>query len=173
MAAPQNPYPVKLFVAALFSQEAVMHEAIDRMEEQWGPIDYASDAIPFDVTDYYVSEMGEGLVRQLFSFARTISPAEIVAVKLRSNELEDCFAEGGRRKINLDPGYMDHNKVILPSMKQGSQKIYIDKGVWADPTLRYEKGTLLAFDWTFPDFKDGRYLRPLLRIRELYKTGQQ
>ena len=171
MASPQEPIPVKLFIAALCSQATPLQGVLDRMKEQWGPIDYTSDPIPFDVTDYYVPEMGEGLSRQMFSFAQPISPAEIVGVKLRSNELEDEFSEGGRRRINLDPGYMDHNKVVLPSMKQGAQKIYLDKGVWADPTLRYEKGTFIPFDWTFPDFKDGRYQKPLMRIRELYKAG--
>jgi len=172
MAQPGEPYPVKVFVAALFVPDAVMQDALSRLAERLGPIDYTSDAIPFDVTDYYASEMGKGLMRQLFSFARKVTPAAIAEIKLFTNALEDELAEGGKRRINLDPGYMDHNKVVLPSMKQGSQKIYLDKGVWADPTLRYEKGRFHPFDWTFPDFKDGRYHKPLMRIRELYKTGR-
>lgn len=171
MARPEEAYPVKLFVAALWGHRDAFDRARQRLEEEYGPTDYEGPAIEFDVTDYYAPEMGQPLYRTILSIEKTISPDTIVAVKLFTNLAEDELAQpSGRRTVNLDPGYMDFSKVVLPSAKYGAQKIYLGRGIWADPTLRYSKGRFYPFEWTFPDFKDSRYETCLLRIRELYKT---
>ena len=46
-------------------------------------------------------------------------------------------------------------------------------GIYADLTLRYEKGNYFPFPWSFPDFKEGHYNKMLLRIRELYKQQRK
>jgi hypothetical protein len=65
---------------------------------------------------------------------------------------------------------MDTCKVILASAKYNGQKIYMARGIYADLTLYYEKGSFHPYPWSFPDFKSGQYNRPFLRIRELYKV---
>jgi len=172
MAEPEEPAPVKLFVAVLWREQDALAAVREPLVQEFGETDFESPPVPFDVTDYYAPEMGAPLFRSLLCFERTISPQSIVDVKLLTNALEGELAdETGRRRVNLDPGYMDFHKVVLPSAKYGGQKIYLDRGIWADPTLRYTKGRFQASEWTFPDFKDPRYEPHLLRIRELYKTG--
>jgi hypothetical protein len=58
---------------------------------------------------------------------------------------------------------------VLVSNKYLGQKIYLGKGVYADPTLYYDKGWK-PYDWGFPDFKSGRYDRFLSEVRKRYKA---
>jgi hypothetical protein len=74
----------------------------------------------------------------------------------------------GKRVVNLDAGYLDHNKVILASAKEAGQKVYLDKGIYADLAGRYKNGKYQPFEWSFPDFKDGRYDQELCEIRAIY-----
>ncbi len=171
---PQPVDPVKLFCGVLLSEQADWERMQARLWDCFGPIDYTSKSFVFDATDYYQPEMGAGIRRLFVSFERLIDPAEIVSVKLESNRLEEefLFSEGGR-SINLDPGYMDTFKVVLASAKSGWQKIYLDRGIYADPTLYYRKGAFYPFEWGFPDFKGGLYNEALLQIRQRYKLERK
>ena len=95
-------------------------------------------------------------------------PTLLVSMKIRCNELEKQCLYEGKRVVNLDAGYLDHNKVILASAKEAGQKIYLDNGIYADLAGRYKSGKYQPFEWSFPDFKDGRYDQELCKIRSIY-----
>ena len=166
---PSPPNPVKLFIGVLYSDAERLQAARSRCEEVFGAIDYASSDYPFDVTDYYRGEMGWPIRRVFWSFAGLINPDELPRVKLTTNAIEDELAVDGGRRVNLDPGYLDYDKAVLASAKYNGQKIYLADGIYADLTLRYEKGHFYPYPWSFPDFKSGIYEKTFLRIRELYK----
>jgi len=170
MAAPHSPIPVKLVVAALYSDEARLLAARERLVQQFGPIDFTSRLFSFEVTTYYVAEMGAPQIRLFYSFEKLISPGDLAAIKLATNVIEDELAIDGRRKVNLDAGYLDPDKLVLASAKYNRQKIYLADGIWADLTLHYEKGHFSAYPWSFADFRTGEYERTFLRIREIYKA---
>ncbi|MEQ8191198.1 MAG: DUF4416 family protein [Candidatus Eremiobacterota bacterium] len=162
--------PVKLFFGILFSSGKSLGEAEKELEELYGKIDYISPLFQFNLTDYYRCEMGPDISRVFYSFEKLISPDTIADIKLTSNLLEKKLSHNnGKRRINLDPGYMDYHKIVLASAKFGGQKIYTGKGIYADMTLWYEKGHYKSFPWTFLDFKGGLYEKVFLRIREIYK----
>jgi hypothetical protein len=169
MAYPKEPDPVKFFVAVLFSDEERFFKAKSLMIEYFGNFDFESETKKFDVSNYYKDEMGENIFRVFLSFETLRTPDFLVEMKLKSLEIEIKLAYEGRRKVNIDPGYIDFSKVILATFKGAGSKIYLAKGVWADLILRYEKGTFHPFPWTFPDFRDGRYNQILIKIRNLYK----
>ena len=75
----------------------------------------------------------------------------------------------GKRKINLDPGYLDLSRVVLLSGKEGSHKIYLRNGVWADLVLLKDKGGYRSLPWTFPDIRTGCYDDFFLQIRSEFK----
>jgi hypothetical protein len=168
MAMLLMPEPVKYFVALLWSDAKLLPSVQARMAAQWGDSDFAGPDRPFDRTTYYDAEMGPSLFRRLMSFETLRSPEEIAAAKLACIEMEKAFAIDGRRRVNLDIGYLDHNKIVLASVKSAGQKIYLREGIYADLVARYADGRYQPFPWTFPDFKDGRYDGELNVLRENY-----
>jgi len=170
MAAPKPPLPVKLIIAALYSDENFLNAARDRLIQQFGPVDFTSPSLPFTLTDYYVPEMGAPIMRLFYGFEQLISPGKLARIKLTTNALEDELSFNGKRQVNLDPGYLDPDKLVLASAKYNGQKIYLADGIWADLTLRYEKGHFTAYPWSFADFRSGAYEKIFLRLREIYKA---
>jgi hypothetical protein len=168
MAQPHEPQPVKYFVALLYREEQWLASARGALEQHWGVIDFCSEPYHFDMTDYYAPEMGTPLYRRLLSFESLASPTALVAMKLACNELEDMLCSAGARTVNLDCGYCDHHKVVLASAKEAGQKVYLDKGIYADLVARFARGGFVCFEWTFPDFRDGRYNGALATIRSRY-----
>lgn len=169
MSSSGPPDPVKVFVAALWSRAADLGRARRELVERLGEIDREGPDHPFDVTDYYREEMGEALRRRLISFVRLVPPDQLPDLKLATHRVEQALRlPGGGRTVNLDVGYLDHHKVVLASVKEAGQKIYLRDGIWADIMFRYSGGRLVPFDWTFPDFRDGRYETELLDMRARY-----
>jgi hypothetical protein len=168
MTEPQLPDPVKLLVAVLWADAGVLTQAVERLQEVWGAVDFVGPDHPFNLTEYYLAEMGPGLQRRLVAFEKLVSPETIREAKLRCNTLEMSLARDGRRCVNLDVGYLDHNKLVLASVKKAGQKIYLGEGIYADLVARYREGRYQPFEWTFPDFKDGRYDRELSALRRQY-----
>lgn len=140
------------------------------LRERFGALDYQSREYLFDITEYYFAELGQPLFRKFVSFEKMIDPASLVQIKLFTNDIEEKLADEGKRSVNLDPGYMDFHKLVLASAKYNSQKIYLDKGIYADPTIFYEKGRFYPVPTAFPDFKIGIYENDFLHIRFLYKN---
>jgi hypothetical protein len=168
MAAPQPVPPVKLIVAVLWARSTTLGYAIDLMIERWGEIDFQGEDHPFDVTNYYTAEMGANLKRRLLSFTELVPPEGIKLAKLACNTIEDNLRNERGREVNLDIGYLDHNKIVLASCKYAGQKIPLGDGVHADLIARYAKGKYQPFEWTFPDFKTDRYDAELNAIRQRY-----
>ena len=165
---PQDVDPVKLFVAILWAQSGPLKQACDILRSLWGDVDFTGADHPFDVTDYYEPEMGSGLNRRLVSFHRLVPPDFLSSAKHKCNEIEDRLASEKGRLVNLDIGYLDHNKIVLASFKSAGQKIYLGDGVWADLVGRYRRDRYCPFEWTFPDFRDGRYDQELSQIRQIF-----
>ena len=167
---PSEPIPVKLFCGVLYSDEQLLNDSRLLLVEKYGEIDYQGDQFNFEISEYYRPEMGWPIYRRFWAFETLINPNEIARVKIECNEIEDQLTVAGNRKVNLDPGYMDYDKIVLASAKYNGQKIYLDYGIYADLTLRYEKGEYYPYSWSFPDFKEGQYNQTFLRIREIYKV---
>ena len=168
MAMPQQVKPVKLLVAILWADLQALQESRVELTERYGPIDVEGCDHPFDMTDYYKDEMGSDLQRRLVAFERLVAPEALVQFKLHCNAIEDKLGRASRRRANLDVGYLDHNKLVLASVKYAGQKIHLGQGIYADMIARYGHGRYQPFEWTFPDFRDGRYDNELAAMRSRY-----
>jgi len=164
-----EPQKVKYFIGALFSDADVLKKALGLCQVEIGKIDLHSDHFPFESTHYYDEEMGGLIFRSFFSFEILRSPGDLARLKVLCNRIEDQLRIEGKQKVNLDMGYLDFHKVILASAKYNGQKIYLDQGIYADPTLFFECGQFHAFENTFPDFKSNAYDEVFMKIRNIYK----
>jgi len=166
-----EPLEVKFLCGILYSDESRPERALEKLEGLLGPVDYRSPALPFDVSDYYVPEMGSPIHRLFVSFEQLRNPGKLAQLKTATNGIEDELAVKGERRVNIDTGYLDYDKLVLASAKYNGQKIYLDQGIYADPTLHFSEGTFHPYPTAFPDFQDDRYHGSLLEIRRLYKLG--
>ena len=159
----------KLIIGAIYADPQWLLKAKSAMQIQGWEIQHQSKEFSFDQTDYYSTEMGEGLKR-CFMCIKGLQPLEFSAEwKLKTLEIEKQFSNKGKRRINLDPGYLDLTRVVLLSGKEGSHKIYLRNGVWADLVLLKDRRGYRNFTWTFPDIRTGRYNDFFLQLRTEFK----
>lgn len=161
---------MKPIVGILTSRTDMLSEIIAALEKHFGKPDIIGPWQAFDHTRYYEEEMGPNLSRCFISFEELRSPSEARDYKRIGTEVEERFLTDGRRSVNVDPGYLDANKVVLVSAKGGGHKIAIAPGVYADMLLWYNKGWQ-AFPWAFPDFRDGSLFPLFQHMRRAFKAG--
>lgn len=161
MGSVKQPDPVLLVVAAFSRYEAALDWVRRRLQAEFGPIALESPIHPFDQTDYYASTMGTGLKKVFFAAAKWIDPGDLADIKLRSNVWEEEYAATAGaaepRPLNIDPGYLTPGKLVLASTKDFVHRVYLAKGIFAEVTLFYRRGTWEPHPWTFPDYREARY----------------
>jgi len=171
-SASRYQYLAKLIAFIIVPQNSFENTWISAIESKFGILEHKGEFFPFCKTDYYKAEMGENLHRCVVSFDGLVEPENIGAYKAKSIELENSLKnKTGCRTLNIDTGYMDSDKIVLPSTKRGPFKLYAGDGIWLDMVLTYAKGNFKPTEWAFADFKENPYKRDLLLIREKYKKA--
>jgi len=172
----KEPLPVKLIASIFAASGELLAEAKVRLSQEFGPVDYESELLPFDHTDYYTPEFGKGLRRKFVAFEELIHPGRLAEIKLRTNALELVlsgakgmeWAAEGKRRINIDPGYVSHSKLVLATTKDHAHRIYLGQGIYAEVTLHFRGGTFQPWPWTYPDYASPPLIAIFNHIRELY-----
>jgi hypothetical protein len=165
------PYS-KLIAFIIAPQNSLEDSWFSAIINIFGNLEHKGEFFPFCKTDYYKAEMGENLYRGTVSFDGLVEPENIGKYKNKAIELENSLKnETGGRILNIDVGYMDADKIVLPSTKRGPFKLYAGNGIWLDMILTYAKGDFKPTEWAFADFKENPYKRDLLLIREKYKRA--
>ncbi len=168
MGIPKKPDPAKLIIGLIFQPE-YLDPAVKELQKHFGPVSLESEIIPFDTTSYYEPEMGKGLKRRWIAFKNLIEQDKIVEIKLKTNEIERLWMDGGR-KVNIDPGYVTESKLVLATTKNYSHRIYLRDGIYAEVTLIYRKKEgFVPLQWTYPDYTTEVALNFFNRVREELK----
>jgi len=168
----RNHPPVKLIVGMISADEMLFSSVVNILLQRFGEIDFNSNIIPFDYTDYYKKEMGENLLRKFIAFERLIKPDEIVEIKIFTNEVEKEFLKSGtdNRMVNLDPGYITAAKLILATTKDHIHRIYLRSGIFAEVTLEMEGNSFRPWQWTYRDYRTEEYIKLFNEIRQMYMS---
>jgi hypothetical protein len=170
MGTPADPKPVRFFVSLIYRENGQMSEIENKLISFLGEILSRTDSVPFLQTTYYEREMGSGLLRYFLLFKPLRAREELPPIKLMSNELEANMSNGGKRTINIDPGYIALEQVILATTKGFAHRVYLCKGIFADLTLIYTKRTFGPLPWTYPDYGSAEMISMLNCWRETFKT---
>ena len=169
MSSPREAEDVKL-ISSLFSpRKELIVRIIAELEQTFGPTDWISPELFFDRTKYYAREMGWPLHRRFVSFERLIRPLSIVEIKLRTNGIENEHLQDGKRQINIDPGYISLERLVLATGKNCSHRIYLAKGIYADLSLIFHKGSFVPLQWSYKDYASPETIALFNDVRERYK----
>jgi len=160
------PSPGRLVMGVLFTQAGVLLEAEKRVSFLFGPVYRRSETVSFgDYTDYYEKEMGRGVNRCFWAFPRPFPRGALAEAKLATNRIERDLARGGKRTLNLDPGLLTPESLVLATTKPYSHRIYLSKGIFGDLALMFGKGRFEYMPWTYPDYRDDRAQKFLGDVR--------
>lgn len=162
------PKAVKLFIGFISNEIALMDEAIAILVKSNGPIELKSDILDFNFTTYYNKEMGLNLKRKFIIFKKLIKPDNSFRIKILTNTIEKKFSIKGKRRINIDPGYVTLGNLVLFTTKDFYHRIYLGKGIYAETTLYYKNNTFNAFEWSYPDYKSNEYINFFNKVRNNY-----
>ncbi|MCQ2096761.1 MAG: DUF4416 family protein [Fibrobacter sp.] len=169
MGAIREPAKVKIIVGILAKDETAVEGVRETLRNRFGEEDLNLPPFPFTFTNYYIDEIGAAPVRAFFSYENLVDRTDIVDIKLWTNEVELDIAEKagtpGLRPVNLDPGYMTLGQFFLATTKDQRQRVYMQRGIFVEPTLYFQDGHFHAFDWTYRDYQSETYIKYLEQVR--------
>ncbi|MDR2883814.1 MAG: DUF4416 family protein [Deferribacteraceae bacterium] len=143
--------PVIYFAAVMYNPN-LSGDGLELITEHFGDIIKRSDEFDFEHTTYYEPEMGERLRKYFVAFKGETDPAALPRCKLRAIEIENRLAQNGKRVINIDPGYLAMEKIVVASTKNFTHRIYINSGIYGDLQLMRQKGEYTPMPWTYADY---------------------
>lgn len=169
-AHPANP--ACLVISLLASDESWRGQALSRLLARYGQCFYISETLPFTATSYYAAEMGEQLNRRFMVFSALQPMERLPIIKQQCVSLERDFTEQGRRKLNIDPGFLSAGSFVLASTKPAAHRLWLGRGVYGELTLLFNNGRYNPLPWTYPDYAAYGELMLAWRNRYLWLLRQ-
>ncbi|MCB2226319.1 MAG: DUF4416 family protein [Desulfarculaceae bacterium] len=168
----------RLVLSLLAGPEAPRALALKRLASELGRVVFYSEPLAFPGADFYAPEMGPGLTRRVAAFAGLRSSGELAGIKRRCMELEAELAVEGRRRVNLDPGLLGKDALVLATHKPGGHRLELAPGIHGEVTLFFRQGAYEPLPWTYLDYAAGPLnellgsMRPRL-LESLRRAGRQ
>lgn len=159
---------VKPICGLIFTKTVDCSIVIQQLAEVLGPVDDQTTVFDFSFTDYYEREMGGDLKKMFLSFVKCIDPGDLAKIKIKTNQIEDSWSVDGKRRINIDPGYLTGAKLVLASTKDFAHRISLSGGIYGDVQLQYRHNRFHTSHWTYPDYQTDLALSFFSRVRKKY-----
>lgn len=160
----------KLIIGFIYNIDENFNRALDIMKERFGPVDFMTEEFSFtnEFSDYYDEELGGEARRRILSFERLVDPTEQADIKTFTNSVEADFSIDGKRKVNLDPGFLSHGRLLLATTKKTGFRIPLKDGIYTELTLFYARGAWQKLPWTYRDYQSPRVQTFLTEVRKKY-----
>ena len=175
MGLVQGFEPEKLIIGVIYNDPDVSKRALDILVEKFGEYDYVCEEFSFsdDFSTYYDEELGGKGLRRIYSFDRLVDPALQADIKEFTNELEKSFSVDGSRRINLDPGFINHGRLMLATTKPTGFRVPLKNGIYTELTLFYARGGWNKFPWSYRDYQSERVQAFLTIVRKKYLSQRK
>jgi hypothetical protein len=154
----RKPSAVKLFAGIMFRRDFDLESALEPLAASCGGVERSYGPVDFSWSDYYNEEMGGGLLKYYAVFSEPADRDRLPQIKNQTNAIERQFSRGGKRAVNIDPGYLAKDKLVLASTKDFYHRLYLGDGIFGEVTLHYRKGRFRFFSWTYPDYQEPEFL---------------
>ena len=160
----------KLIIGVIYHEGEILEQALKMLTSEFGEIEAVSEEFSFseEYSSYYDGELGGPGMRRIYSFQRTVDPACQAEIKEFTNSLEAELSVDGKRKINLDPGFISHGRLLLATTKPTGFRIPLARGIYTELTLFYARGGWHKLPWTYRDYQSERVQKFLVKVRKAY-----
>lgn len=160
----------KLIVGIIYSDKEILSIALAALEKCFGKIEDVSEEFSFSkqFSDYYDKELGGEGLRRIYSFERLVEPELQAQIKLFTNELEQTLSVDGNRHINIDPGFINHGRLLLATTKPTGFRIPLSDGIYTELTLYWARGGWQKLPWTYRDYQSTLVQNFITRVRRRY-----
>ena len=166
MGATYTFEPEKMIIGVIYSDKDVLDGALDILKAEFGEIDAVSEEYSFsdDFSTYYDDELGGKGIRRIYSFKEPVDPSRQADIKIFTNDIEKKY----NRRINLDPGFISHGRLLLATTKETGFRVALRDGIYTELTLFYARGKWNKLPWTYRDYQSERVQKFLVKVRKIY-----
>ena len=160
----------KLIIGVIYHEKEILDKALEILIGEFGEVEAVSEEFSFseEFSTYYDDEIGGEGFRRIYSFKETIDPSRQAEIKIRTNEIEAELSQDGNRKINLDPGFINHGRLLLATTKATGFRIPLKDGIYTELTLFWARGGWQKLPWTYRDYQSERVQKFITEVRRTY-----
>lgn len=160
----------KLIIGVIYHEKEILDRAMEILTREFGEIEDVSEVFSFskEFSSYYDDEIGGEGLRRIYSFKALVDPERQADIKTRTNEIETKFSVGGKRQINLDPGFINHGRLLLATTKETGFRIPLKDGIYTELTLFWARGGWQKLPWTYRDYQSELVQKFITRVRASY-----
>ena len=162
------PRKALLISGLIYKKGLDLQEILSDISSDFGEIMDVSETVPFSWTNYYEREMGKGLLRCFLSFKGLVEQDVLPDIKHIAMDIEEKWSLEGKRMVNIDPGILTAERLVLATTKNYTHRIYLGKGIYADLTLIFQNKNFRELPWTYPDYKSRLCIDFLMGARRKY-----
>ena len=160
----------KLIVGVIYHDEEKYKRGLQLLTEAFGPIDMVSEEFSFsrEFSNYYDEELGGEGRRVILSFKELQDASRQAEIKTATNAMEAELSEGGLRRVNLDPGFINHGRLMLATTKPAGFRIPLADGIYTELTLFWARGQWHKLPWSYRDYQSERVQKFITEVRRVY-----
>jgi hypothetical protein len=157
-------------MSIISSSRDALADALIPLEHRFGKVLGETDEFPCSRADDYREEMGENIRRRLFGFEPLVARGSLPEVKQACLKIEARFGDRVDdflfRTVNLDPGLLTPEKLVMAYGVDRAHRIYLGQGVHAETALIYSRGRFTRLPWTDADLCHPESIAFLERVRD-------